>query len=186
MSSDVLKAGVLEVTVVQAVGVGLTGSGATLARGRRKPAIFARVTVDGTTKSSPPAPRSHHPVWFPARPPPIGQENDHSTASSRASGGSIFAADLRLDEEGERLPGRRSSRGLLGDGVRDGRFDNAGLLDGTRGRYGGGSGGGGGEASVRGGSVGGVSDVSSGSGGAHGNNSGNVARGLLFEVREFY
>lgn len=68
--------------------------------------------------------------------------------------------------------------------MRDGRFDNAGLLDGTRGRYGGG---GGGEASVRGGSVGGVSDVSSGSGGgAHGNNSGNVARGLLFEVREFY
>lgn len=32
MSNDVLKAGVLEVTVVQAIGVGLQGSGTALAR----------------------------------------------------------------------------------------------------------------------------------------------------------
>lgn len=168
---------------------------------RRKPAILARVTVDGSTQSGSPAPRSHHPVWFPARRPPI-EENAISTASSRvpnhaARGGgrggnaSLAAGEFALDREGTAglAVGRASMRDSqleLGDGTRGEQFDRMGmsLLDRTAGRYsiGGGGGGGGGLSA---GAAGGGADVSSG-GGGYGNNRGSLARGLLFEVREFY
>ncbi|CAM9123750.1 unnamed protein product, partial [Ectocarpus sp. 13 AM-2016] len=80
--SEVVKAGVLEVTVVQATGVDLLAATSTLSRtARRKPALVARVTVDGTTKSGQPAQRSHHPVWFPAQPLNLGDMNASSSTS---------------------------------------------------------------------------------------------------------
>ena len=162
---------------------------------RRKPAVLARVTVDGTTKSGQPATRSHHPVWFPAQPSGDNAESRSSNShrrqdgsSSRTLGGSSSSSGSVIGRNGgssARVFGRASSRLEDTDAA-------AGTLDRTRGRFRGGSGSGGGNS--RGGGSGPLAGIAGGGGGVGVGNGGcdavdggrNVARGLLFEVREFY
>lgn len=141
---------------------------------RRKPAIQARVTVDGTTKTGPSAPRSHHPVWFPAPPeadnsavrarqnPSWGARNEYSSKVNRDVG-SLDGSLGRAFDSGDAFPLPERARGRY-----------------TSGAYGGAasaSGGGGGGGSVGAGDTVGV---------GHSRSGGNVGRGLLFDVREFY
>ncbi|CAM9811877.1 unnamed protein product, partial [Ectocarpus sp. 8 AP-2014] len=148
--SEVVKAGVLEVTVVQATGVDLLAATSTLSRtARRKPALVARVTVDGTTKSGQPAQRSHHPVWFPAQPLNLGDMNA-SSSTSRARGGTSGARNgggrgsttTTSINHSTRLFGRAFSNGNAHPPEREAVNGSLGL---ARDRYGGGAGDGSGD-----------------------------------------
>eukprot|EP00903_Cladosiphon_okamuranus_P019583 g18011.t1 len=204
MMSDVVKAGVLEVTVVQAVGVDLLGTTSALSRTRRKPALVARVTVDGTTKSGQPAQRSHHPVWFPAQPPSNSNSNpcDNNNNNNNNNNDTASLSSNSYSREGGVSSARNSfsnsnssvfSRAGINANPADGVDSAGGSLDQTRARYGGWaesagrtSSGGRGRGGM--GGRGSIVDHSGDVGRSNGNSGGssNIARGLLFEVREFY
>lgn len=144
--------------------------------GRRKPAVLARVTVDGTTKSGQPATRSHHPVWFPAQ--SSGENADSRASNSHRREGSNrtlgSSTGTRSGGSSARVFGRSASRVDESD---------PGTLDRTRGRFRGSSGSG----NSSGGGGGNLAGGGTGGGGGDAFDGGrNVARGLLFEVREFY
>lgn len=134
-------------------------------KSRRKPAVLARVTVDGTTKSGQPASRSHHPVWFPAQPSTENAFRRSSNSSDLVQEARIFhnpdgssngfASSGNVNTPAGLFGGFSSSMSSSRDVQEGDSFDRA-----RGGRYPGVGGGGGGD--------------------------GNVSRGLLFEVREFY
>lgn len=136
---------------------------------RRKPAVQARVSVDGTTRSGPPAQRSHNPVWFPAR-PAEGALSCVQHTSSIETKKECSVKSVRDAGQQQHISSR------AGDGG-----GSSSVLDRTRGRnsYGGFEGGssGGGVTGTGGGDTGSSRQVVSG---------GTVGRGLLFDVREFY
>eukprot|EP00752_Nemacystus_decipiens_P002255 g2136.t1 len=191
--SDVVKAGVLEVTVVQAVGIDLLGTTSALSRTRRKPALVARVTVDGTTKSGQPAQRSHHPVWFPAQSPSNPGDNVKTVASRPSSSSNAREGGVDNGSSGD---GGGGSGGGAPNSIRSnssvcvGMDSGGGALDRTRDRYGGGGAqdaGASGSARARGaGSALDHGDAGRSNSNSNSGTNGSSAGGLLFEVREFY
>lgn len=125
-------------------------------------------------------------MWFPAQPLNPGDGNASSSSSHSDARGSGSGSGPRKSGPSARVFSRAMGSSDSGSGNNahsEDREEIGGSLNWARARYGGGAGGGGGGGGSGGAEGSGAEDVEpSDSGGG----SGSVARGLLFEVREFY